>query len=584
MGCSKTRLLAECCSVSRARCLVLFAVLGATLPLSSCFLIRGAPEAVAPLGRKDFEVHDSPHRVGLIDSGWRALALRIHLIRSAEHSIDLQTFIWTEDEVGKLVAYELIEAARRGVRVRLISDGLHTRLSREFAAHLATAAPGLELRLYNPRYERIAASWDQLLVDGLLEFEGRNQRAHDKVMCVDGNWALLGGRNLENTYYDYAAGMNFHDREVLVEGDVVGDVIQSFERFWDYELTIPAVHLRDVEHVLEDGSYARPESPAALGIDGILAEVDATLLELSTIEKLLCTELLEVNAVAFCCDPPGKLDGFEEEDGGVRPNHVSRALAGLIRNAEQSVLVQTPYFVLTDGALEMLEDLREEHPEIEFRASTNSLASIDIFPAQAVTYRQKRFVIDRLGILLYEFKPRPEDMTTYIERHAELASRTQSEPRLCLHSKSVVIDGELSGVGSHNLGPRSAETNTEVMLLVWDREFAERLTHSIERDIHPRNSWVVCRREQVLVLGYIQRLLEEMSSAVGALAGLDVWPSFYASSYELREGAEPVAPGHPDFYKNYRAVGLFPGVSNFDERLWMTRVMKAGGSWADPLL
>jgi len=537
-----------------------------------------------PLCRENLEVQNSPHRVGLIDSGWRALALRVHLIRSAEHSIDLQTFIWAEDEVGMLVAHELIAAARRGVRVRLIGDGLHTRLSREFTAHLATASPELELRLYNPLHERIAASWDQLLVGGLLEFGGTNQRAHDKVMTVDGRWALLGGRNLENTYYDYATGMNFQDREVLVAGDVVGDVIRSFERFWSYELTVPAVHLRDVEHVLGNGAYTRAESPAELGIEGILAEVDATLLEHSSIEELISGELLEVGAVAFCCDPPGKLDGFEEADGEARPNHVSRALAGLIRNAEQSVLVQTPYFVLTDGALEMLKDLREEHPDIILRASTNSLASIDIFPAQAVIYRQKRFVIGQLGILLYEFKAEPEDMTTYVEHHAELVSRTQREPRLCLHSKSVVIDDELSGVGSHNLGPRSAESNTEVMLLVWDREFAERLTRSIERDIHPRNSWVVCRREQVLVLGYFLGLLEEMSSAVGAIVGLDVWPSFYASSYELREGAEPVAPGHPDFYENYREVGLFPGVSNFDERLWMTRIMKAGGSWADPLL
>lgn len=554
------------------------------LSLSACFLLPVGDRRVDPLSWQELGVRRTPHRVGLIETGWRALLLRIHLIRSARHTIDLQTFIWSEDEVGRFVADELVAAARRGVRVRLLTDGFHTRMSHRFAASLATAASELEVRHFNPSSGQLTASWADLFVSGLMGFEMINRHSHDKVMTVDGEWALVGGRNIENTYYDYAPGMNFKDREVLFTGSAVADAVGSFERFWAYEFTVPSDGLKDIRREIERGSPPWPRRGDELEIAALRAEVEASLGENPTVEQFVAGGMCDVGGVLFCCDPPGKQESFGEQDGGAPAKHVTRVLRGLVRGAEESVLMQTPYLVFTDRAVRLFEDLRAEHPEISLRSSTNSLVSTDVFPAYAATYRQTRLILETLGMELYEFKAEPRGMTNYIERYASLVARTGRTPTLCLHSKAIVIDGEVAGVGSHNLNPRSEDWNTEVMLLVWDRTFADQLTRAIERDLDRHNSWVVSRSERVPLAGDIQELMEGLSRVVARITEIDLWPSLNASCYELKDGAEPLPPGHPGFFDNHRAVGRFPGLSAVDEKVVLTRLFKAFGGFWDPFL
>ena len=561
---------------------------GVVLSLSACFLLPADDAAVAPLSRGDLDVRVTPHRVGLVESGWRALLLRVHMIRSAQHTIELQTFIWREDEVGKFIADELVAAARRGVHVRVLTDGFHTRVSHRFAARLATADEHLEVRHYNPTSDQLTASWADLFVTSLAAFELINQHSHDKVMTVDDEWTLLGGRNIENTYYDYASGMNFKDRELLFTGSAVADAVRSFDRFWDFELTVPSDGLLDIEREIARGPEpwpeGGPEGGDELGIAGLRREVETSLGDTPAVEQFIAGEMYEVRGVLFCCDPPGKQDTFDAEDDEVPTNNVTRVLRGLLRDAHESVLLQTPYLVLSDRATRLFSDLRKEHPDLSLRGSTNSLVSTDVFPAYAATYRQTRLMLERLRLRLYEFKATPADLTGYVEPHAVLEARTGRDPTLCLHSKAIVIDGEVAGVGSHNLNPRSDDWNTEVMLLVWDREFAAHLTRSIERDMHPRNSWTVCKTEHVPLASNIQEMMEGLSTVTAMITEIDLWPSFYATCYELREGAERVPPGHPSFYANHRAVGRFPGLSTVDEKVVLTRLFKTLGGFWDPLL
>lgn len=547
---------------------------------SSCTLLRPRLPSIEPLTAEDLNARTGSHRVALVDSGWKALALRVQLIRSARESIDLQTFIWSEDEAGKLIAHELILASRRGVRVRALSDGMHTRMDVDLAAHMASASAHLELKAYNPNQERLRPAIPALTLETLVQFTETNKRAHDKIMIVDGEKALLGGRNLENTYFDYAAGSNFKDREILVIGPVVEDACASFNRFWEYEDSRPWSQLKDVAERLEAGLPNGLGEPARLGILEISREVTQELERASDISDLLSSRWFDVDRVAFSGDPPGKGDLSRSE----ARTHVSQAMAGLVRAAETSVLVQTPYFILTEPAMGMLGELRQEHPGVLLRASTNSLASTDIFPAQAAAYRQKRRVIETLGIHLYEMKARPEDLPDYIAGVERLEERTGVPPALCLHSKSFVIDGEIAGVGTHNIGPRSARLNTELMLFVWDREFASALTESIEMDMRPGNSWVVWKRERPPLIGEVQSIMEQLSGAVGDLTSIDIWPSNYASCFELNPGAEAVAPDHPEFYERYSAVGLFPGTDGEDGVVTLTRLLKAVGGFVEPLL
>jgi phosphatidylserine/phosphatidylglycerophosphate/cardiolipin synthase-like enzyme len=549
------------------------------LGLSSCLSLR-SPESFSALRFEDVVVRRGPHGVRLLESGWEALGARVHLVRSARRTVELQTFIWGDDEAGRLMAYELIQAARRGVHVRLLVDQMFSSSDPDLVAFLATADPGLELRHYNPNLERISSSLLALLAETAVNFDQVNHRAHDKVMVVDGEVALIGGRNLENSYFDLAEGANYYDREILVRGGVVEDVVASFDRFWDFELSLPSAELRDVGELIRSGEVPRFQTIDEFAIADLYREVDA-LASSDSIRALVTEGLDVVEAVAFCCDQPGKP---ADRAGDVVPNLVTRTLGGLARDAERSILIQSPYLVLSERSVGLFRELREEHPEISVRISTNSLAATDSWQTYAMSYRQKRTMLEDLGLRIHEFQPRPADLPQMLAHREVLAPWTGPDPTLCLHSKSVVFDGEVAGVGSFNLDPRSGNLNTEVMLLVFDRDFAERLTESIETDAHPRNSWTVWKRNRPLGLRQVEDLADTLSSLVGSVTTLDLWPSRYATSFELREGHQAVPPGHHAFYDSYRDVGHFPGVGSTDEKWILTRLFKALGSSTTPIL
>jgi hypothetical protein len=128
-------------------------------------------------------------------------------------------------------------------------------------------------------------------------------------------------------------------------------------------------------------------------------------------------------------------------------------------------------------------------------------------------------------------------------------------PRIGLHSKSFVVDGEIAMIGSHNFDPRSEDFNTENGLIVWDKPFAQKLEALIRRDMEPQNSWVVAMRPD-----------DETMEAVRRENGDTIEPVydyyFYGSTsaFELIPGKQVVPPGSADFYRNYYSVGSFPGV------------------------
>ncbi len=86
----------------------------------------------------------------LLENGDDALLARIHLIRQARETIDIQTFIWKSDDTGWFMFYELYLAAARGVQVRLLIDDLSLRSIPKFVAFLADLHPNLTMKQYNP--------------------------------------------------------------------------------------------------------------------------------------------------------------------------------------------------------------------------------------------------------------------------------------------------------------------------------------------------------------------------------------------------------------------------------------------------
>ncbi|MCA8944204.1 MAG: phospholipase D family protein [Planctomycetes bacterium] len=490
-----------------------------------------------------------PHRVALLDGGHDALLVRLQEIRRARRSISIQTFIWSDDPVGRLVMHELVEAARRGVSVRVLADSMFSSASAERVAVVATADPRLEVRCYNPTANSVDPSLFQTIREFAVGPVRINQRMHDKVLVVDERIAVVGGRNYADEYFDEDPVMNFVDRDIAIEGPVVARIASSFEAFWSSPVAVPLSSLSDVHASIESsGDVAWPD-PAELGIAELAARCEESL------GRGRPTPLwYDVERVAFWRDQPGK-PPIERD-----PQATGRRLAALIGSAEREAVIQTPYLVLSDRAIAVFRRLAKH--EVPVRISTNSLAATDNWPSYAHALRQRRLMMRELGFEVREFQPYPADIESYVDDYRGLCARADDEPRLCLHSKSLVVDDRVAVVGSYNMDPRSGNWNTEVMIAVWDLEFAAELHRSIARGLEPRSSWVLAEKPQPLPIAPIMELLAWVNDATRSITTLEPWPFRNSSLWALREGEVPVPVGDPQFYSRFEDVGQFPGLSD----------------------
>ena len=184
--------------------------------------------------------------------------------------------------------------------------------------------------------------------------------------------------------------------------------------------------------------------------------------------------------VDFISDVPGKNSGEAGMQGG---GESTTRLFDAVADAEESILIQSPYLIMPEGGIELFAELTESG--VRIRISTNSLASTDNVPAFSGYHKQRSDLLEA-GVELFEFNPHPAIQSELIESYPSLAD---NNPVFALHAKSMVIDSHLVFIGTFNLDPRSSNLNTEVGVIVESEELARQLTESIERDILPENSW-----------------------------------------------------------------------------------------------
>lgn len=536
--------------------------------------------------------HPEESYVTLLDIGSEALLARTHLIRSAKESIEIQSIIWANDEAGRLVMYELIQAARRGVRVQVLIDHLASEPHVDIAAFLASVHPNLEIKFYNPvtgltgRLEAAPSFLDKFFAL-LLKFKRFNQRMHNKTFIVDGNIGITGGRNYQNAYFDHSPGMNYKDRDILVIGPAVRAMQGSFKDYWNFKHSVSLADLEDVKKLHKKEKVKHWGTRESFRIDKIFEQINQNADSIDLVSRLFIEPLLKVKSAYFIADAPWKVERqlliFNER------SLVTQELARLASKATKSMTIQTPYLVLSSPAIALFKKLRKNYPEINIRVSTNSLAATDSWHVYALSYKQKQTYLQTLGFKIFEFKPYPEDLPFFAPKLTQaeaLASIEKGEqkdyPYLCLHAKSLVIDDEVAFVGSYNLDPRSENLNTEAGLFIVDRDFAARLKDSITLDMGPHNSWVVARKKIPLGIGHMNSILVKLSNIIPLV---DIWPFRYSASFELIDGQEAVSADHPDFYENYKDVGSFPTVNdNKPTKGIATRGTKAFLSFVKPLL
>ncbi len=531
------------------------------------------------------------HYVNMLEQGEESLLLRVHLIRAARKSIDIQTFIWINDDAGRLILDELLAAARRGIRVRVIADQLFSLEDTELLARLALVHRNFEVRIYNPTFHKAVTQPLEFAVSIVCCFTRFNQRMHNKLFLVDDVFGIAGGRNYENRYFDWDHEFDYRDRDVLVTGDEAGrEMAASFEKFWTYKRAARLTRLNDVnQRLIAEAGQDLPLPAAKRGIDPMRVETVRAHAGLSAeITRRFVETALRVGQVDYFSDTPAK------QEKNADPNRqLGEHIAQMIGQAETQIVMQTPYLVISKHARRVFKDLSERDEPPDIIVSTNSLAATDAFYVYALSHKYKKRYL-KLGFRIYEFKPFPGDADELIARYSELSGDTDDDGyqrfgkapltsdgvRVGMHAKSIVIDGKVTLIGSHNFDPRSDNYNTESGFIIYDRAVADLVRAAIIRDIQPQNSWTIAKRPRTNFLHRANNAIADFSSV---LPLFDFWPFRYSTSYEINSDCAPLKQADPGFYECYTAVGDFPAV-DLPLKTIYTRIVTAFGAGAVGIL
>jgi len=391
--------------------------------------------AVSPLISR----HDGETGLRLVTDNVEAFALRAAAARRAERSLDLQYYYWKHDLTGGLLAREVIAAADRGVRVRLLLDDVNA-WGRDTNYRALDRHPNIEVRLFNPLRCREGA----LLrgIEMVLRFWSVNRRMHHKAWIADGRVLLMGGRNIGDAYFDAADASNFRDMDVLALGPAVRQAEQVFDSYWNSAVVAPIRDLPDWLARAELGLLRRRlEKLFASGRgDDYLNAADKAM-----------DELVAEPGMHWCSDAQVISDPPEKALSNEADGWLLRRILPVISSAKQSLQITSPYFIPLDSGARLLANLAGAGVSIS--VLTNSLAATDVTAAYGAYMRFRKPLL-AAGVRLFELRARGgrQDVSLFGSRGASL------------HTKAFVVDGRKGFVGSFNFDPRSVSLNTEMGL------------------------------------------------------------------------------------------------------------------------
>ncbi len=417
------------------------------------------------LGREIFRqqaAHPGESGFYLLANGRDAFLARAGLAHLAERSIDLQYFIYHDDLVGRLLTWELLQAAERGVRIRMLVDDLNLS-GKDLNAAALNSHPNVEVRIFNPFSRKTGRGWQLLTRMGSV-----TRRMHNKSFTVDNQAAILGGRNIGNEYFEANPDMAFADLDVLALGPVAREVSSAFDRYWNSELAYPVSALvkpPTPEEIRQKQQQLREFVTAQKDSDYLKALRDsdfATLIRERKLEYFWGT-------AAVLYDLPEKV----LHDPGRKEYRLAPQLKPYVDGIQKELIIFSPYFVPGEEGTALLTELVSRG--VRVRILTNSMASNDVSIVHA-GYSKYRKPLLRSGVELYELnRKRPA------EQREKMKGRGESS-RASLHAKSFVFDRQRVFIGSMNLDPRSLIHNTEIGVIVTCPEMAQGMGEWFDQD------------------------------------------------------------------------------------------------------
>jgi putative cardiolipin synthase len=401
-----------------------------------------------------------------------ALATRLELINAAEKSLDLQYYIWDNDQVGALALEAIVRAADRGVKVRLLIDDNNSKsLQSTYVAMVQH--PNIQIRLFNPyRFRKMRP------LDILLDYDRITRRMHNKTFIADHEVALIGGRNMSNQYYDVGDAFQFSDMDVVLVGKAVEDISHSFDDYWNHDYAYPIAQL--AKYRPERLSYARLRQQLAANWQQVRSKGDISL-DFNRASFLHWYQhdlnLHWVNATVIQ-DSANKINKAIP-----REQHLSFQMKHILKMPNSHVDLVSAYFVPDDEARAIIKQLRQEG--VNIRVLTNSFQANDV-PLVHAFYMKHRQELLAEGVQLYEFLP-VLPATLEHEQRIELFGKKKFNrkgfSRSSLHAKFMALDDRQVFIGSFNFDPRSAYLNTEIGVILDSPELAKSVNQTMNNEL-----------------------------------------------------------------------------------------------------
>ncbi len=376
--------------------------------------------------------------VRLLHSEVEAFAMRLELIEAAQSTIDLSSYEISDDNTSGRVLVAMLNAAERGVMVRVLVDGHlgDNRMPKPLMQYLIEHGISIRERPLNVRYQ----------------FELGRSRLHDKLLIIDRTHLITGGRNLEQQPFGIG-NRKCIDRDVYVNGQSACHAADYFAQRWN------------------ESKSGQPDLDRAEALKTLALQVHP---EWNTMPRSHALELVAKWLECISTGPtPAKdlfnsaihYDALEIDESNLRFLHdvvgeskrangaIAPEILRLLQQARYSIEIETPYFAISKELKSILLDASRRG--VQIRILTNSLESTDHPTVHAGFANERRWML-RAGIRIYEL-----------------------QGRNTLHAKSMVIDSRIAMVGSYNFDRLSESRNFEVALILTDCKFANQVSTSI---------------------------------------------------------------------------------------------------------
>lgn len=372
------------------------------------------------------ECSENTERAVIIEKNPEALLQRVRLIKNAKKEIILSTFAFQSDESGKLILGALHDAADRGVHIRLLVDGMESWIDMEGNPYFygLSSHENVEIKLYNKANP--LKPWKMM------------GRMHDKYLIADGKRYILGGRNTYNYFLGDFPGHKNYDRDVLVVCDEpekensVNQLLEYFETIWEQE---DSGYFHDNKKLANRKSVKNAVLELQNGYQKYFEENKERICDTDYTD-----ETFETEKIALVSNPIHT---------GSKEPVVWYQLGELMKNAKNRVKIHTPYIICNDMMYNTWEEIAENVSD--FSIMTNSVAN-NGNPFGAADYAKNRNRILSTGINIWEY-----------------------EGGYSYHGKSILIDDDLSVIGSFNMDMRSAYLDTELMLVIRSKDINKQL-------------------------------------------------------------------------------------------------------------